>query len=67
VLRVMTAAAAGSLAAALALSLVGVNGQAADSFAAIRIWALAAIAALLIWRSRGSRQGPHSSSGTEPL
>jgi hypothetical protein len=69
VLRFVTAALAGALAVALALSLVGVSGQAADSIDAIRIWALAAmvVAAFLIWRSRGSRSSPRSSSGAESL
>jgi len=68
VLRVAMAGLIGALAVALALSLVGVSGQAADSFAAIRIWALAAmaVAAFLIWRSRGSRPGSSSSAGAEP-
>jgi hypothetical protein len=55
-LRVATAGLMGALAAALALSLVGVGGEPANSFPAIRIWVLAsmAVAAVLIWRSRGS-------------
>jgi hypothetical protein len=60
-LRVATAAFAGSFAVVLALSLVGVNGAAADRSPAIQIGILAsiAIAVFLIVRSRGS--------GAEPL
>jgi hypothetical protein len=58
-LRAATTALTGSLAVALALSLVGVH--AADSSPAIQVGLLASIAvtACLIWRSRGS--------GAEPL
>ena len=68
-LRVATGGLSGLLAVALALSLVGVNGEAADRLPAMQIGVLAslAIAAFLVWRSRGSRSGPHSGSGAEPL
>ena len=68
-LRMATVGLSGSLAVAVALSLVGVNGEAADRFPGIQIGILAslAIAAFLVWRSRGARSGPRSSSGAEPL
>jgi hypothetical protein len=56
-LRAATAALTGSLAVALALSLVGVNGGAVAVSPALQIGILAsiAIAGFLIWRSQGSR------------
>ncbi len=59
-LRGMTAILMGSSAAALALSLVGVNAGASDRLPAIQIGGLAsvAIAAVLIWRSWHSGAEP---------
>jgi hypothetical protein len=55
-LRMATAVLIGSFAVGLALSLVGVKGGAVDRSPAIQIGILAsmAVAAFLIWRSRGS-------------
>jgi hypothetical protein len=58
--RVATAVLTGSFAVALALSLVGINGEGVDASPTMPIWILVsiAIAAFLIRRSRGSGAEP---------